>query len=77
MHFFISNLVAKAPGLNLVEKLSNLLSNRGALNWCSTFCIFFTFQNNEFEKFMFPNLKKVLKFQNKKNKYSRATQYNK
>ena len=49
---FPPSLVAKAPGLNLVEKLSNLLSNRGALNWCSTFCIFFPFQNNEFERFL-------------------------
>ena len=31
-HFLISNLVAKASGLNLGEKLSNLLSNREALN---------------------------------------------
>ena len=32
-HFFnISNLVAKAPGLNLGKKLSNLLSNRELLN---------------------------------------------
>ena len=30
--FYISNLVAKAPGLNLGKKLSSLLSNREALN---------------------------------------------
>ena len=30
--FFISNLVAKAPGFNLGKKLGNLLSNREALN---------------------------------------------
>ena len=29
--FYISNLVAKAPGLNLGKKLTNLLSNREAL----------------------------------------------
>ena len=33
IHFFyISNVVAKAPGLNLSKKLSDLLSNREALN---------------------------------------------
>ena len=31
-HFFISNLVVKAPDLNLGKQLSNLLSNREALN---------------------------------------------
>ena len=30
--FFISNLFAKAPGLNLRKKLSNLLSNHDTLN---------------------------------------------
>ena len=30
--FFISNLVAKAPGLNLGKKSGNFLSNRDALN---------------------------------------------
>ena len=30
--FYISNLVAKAAGLNLGKKLSNLLSNHEALN---------------------------------------------
>ena len=30
--FFICNLVAQAPDLNLAENLSNLLSNRKALN---------------------------------------------
>ena len=30
--FYISNLIAKALGLNLGKKLSNLLSNREALN---------------------------------------------
>ena len=30
--FFISNLVAKAPGLSFGKKLSNLLRNRKALN---------------------------------------------
>ena len=29
---YISNLVAKAPGLNLGKKLRNLLSNHEALN---------------------------------------------
>ena len=33
----ISNLVAKAPSLNLRKKLSNLLSNREALNQWPTF----------------------------------------
>ena len=37
-YFFISNLVAKAPGLNLGKKLSNF---REPLNWLPTFCIFF------------------------------------
>ena len=31
-YFHISNLVAKAPGLNLSKKLSSLLSNREALD---------------------------------------------
>ena len=31
-HFYISNLVVKAPGLNLDQKLSNFLSNCDALN---------------------------------------------
>ena len=31
-YFFISNAVAKAPGLNFSEKLRKLLSNREALN---------------------------------------------
>ena len=30
--FYMSNLVAKAAGLNLGEKISNLLSSPGALN---------------------------------------------
>ena len=30
--FLIGNLVAKAPGLNLGKKLSNLLNNREVLN---------------------------------------------
>ena len=30
--FFINNLVAKAPALKFVKKLSNLLSNREAVN---------------------------------------------
>ena len=30
--FYISNLVAKAPGLNLSKKLTNLLSNQEASN---------------------------------------------
>ena len=30
--FYIRNLVAKAPGLNLGKDLSNLLSNNEALN---------------------------------------------
>ena len=30
--FFINNLVAKAPGLNFGKKISNLLTNREALN---------------------------------------------
>ena len=29
---FINNLVAQAPDINLVENLSNLLTNREALN---------------------------------------------
>ena len=32
MFFYISNLAAKAPGLNLGKKLSNLLRNHDALN---------------------------------------------
>ena len=31
-YFFASNLVAQVPDLNLSENLSNLLSNREALN---------------------------------------------
>ena len=31
-YFFISNLVVQAQDLNLAENLSNLLSNREALN---------------------------------------------
>ena len=31
-NFFISNLVAKAPGLNFGKKLTNMLSKREALN---------------------------------------------
>ena len=31
-YFFISNLVARAPDLNLAENLSTMLSNREALN---------------------------------------------
>ena len=38
--------------------------------------IVFPSQNNGLEKFMFHNVKKVLKFQNKKNKHKTATQYN-
>ena len=30
--FFITNLVAQAPDLNLAKNLSNLLSNSAALN---------------------------------------------
>ena len=37
----ISNLAAKAPGLNSGKKLSNKLSNREALNYKPTFWIFF------------------------------------
>ena len=33
--FYISNLVAIAPGLNFGKKLSNLLTNRDALNYSS------------------------------------------
>ena len=43
--FYISNLFIKAPGLNLGKKLNNLLSNRDALNYYPTFCIFFPFPN--------------------------------
>ena len=39
--FYISTLVTKGPGLNLGKKLSNLLSNREALNEQPTFYIFF------------------------------------
>ena len=70
--FYISNLVAKAPGLKLGKKSSNFLSNCEALNQQPKFCIFFPSQNNGLEKFMFPNVKNVLKFQNKKNEYNTA-----
>ena len=75
--FFISNLVAQAPDLNLADNLSNLHSDREALNKQSTFCIFYPSQNNGLEKFMFPNVKKVVKFQNGKNKSNAGIQYNK
>ena len=74
--FFICNLVAQAPDLNLAENLSNLLSNRETLNKCSTFCISYPSQNNGLEKFMFSNKKKVVKFQNGKNKSNTVIQYN-
>ena len=41
LHIFLSNLVAKAPGLNLGGKIRNLLGNQEALNQQATFCIFF------------------------------------
>ena len=67
-HFFcISNLVAKAPGLNLGEKVSNLLSSRKVLNSSKNF---FPSQNNGLDKFMCPTVKKFLKFLNKKSKYN-------
>ena len=40
------------------------------------FVYFFHYQINGLEKFMFPNLKRVLNFQNKKNKYNTEIQYN-
>ena len=63
--FNISNLVAKAPGLNLGKQLSNLLRNREVLNCNQHFVYFFLSQNNGLEKFMVP-----LTFQNKKNIYN-------
>ena len=69
--FFISNLVAQAPDIKLVENLSNLLSNRETLSKWSTFCIFYPSQNNGLE---FHNVKKV--FPNEKNKYNTVIQYN-
>ena len=75
-YFFISNLVAQVPDLNLAENLSNLHRNCEVLNKQSTFCIFYLSQNNGLEKFMFPNVKKVVKFQNGKNKFNTVIQYN-
>ena len=74
--FFISNLVAQTPDLNLAENLSNLLSNREALNKSSTFCMLYLSRSNGLEKFMFPNVKEVVKFRNGKNKYNTVIQYN-
>ena len=68
--FYISNLVAKAPGLNLGEKVSNLLSDHEALNQQSKLFIFVCSQNNGLDKFMCPKVKNFLKFLNKKNKYN-------
>ena len=67
-YFFTSNLVAQVPDFNLSQNLSNLLSNREALNQQSTFVYFFPSQNNGL-------VKKVLKFQNEKNKYNTVVQY--
>ena len=56
IHIFYNNLVANATGLNFgkppgLELTAKILNN------------FDPSQNNELEKFMFPNVKKVLKFQ--------------
>ena len=67
-YFFTSNLVAQVPDFNLSQNLSNLLNNREALNQQSTFVYFFPSQNNGL-------VKKVLKFQNEKNKYNIVIQY--
>ena len=75
-YFFVYNLVAQVPDLNLAENVSNLLSNREALNKQPTLCISYPSQNNGLEKFMFPNVKKVVKFQNGKNKSNTVIQYN-
>ena len=62
---YISNLVAKAPGLNLGKKLSNLLSTREASP--NILYIFSTPQNNRLEKFMFPNVNNETNDSNKRN----------
>ena len=75
--FYISNLVAKAPGLNLGEKVSNLLSDHEALNQQSKLFIFVCSQNNGLDKFMCPKGKNFLKVSKQKEQIQyRTTQNN-
>ena len=51
--FFISNLIAQAPDLRLVENLRNLLNNREALNEKSKFRILFPSKKKDWRKLCF------------------------
>ena len=60
------------------ENLSNLLSNREALNYVSTFSMFFPSQNNGLEEFLFPKREENPKVSKQKEQIqnSNTVQYN-